>query len=376
MSEVGSEDSTQENKIKIKMATDWNRLTVSELKEELQNHGLEATGKKAELVARIEQSEEVMRQREAEQEETGSEETETEATYFNTIPTTMPMMTQNESRPQPMRVQPRTYDGKASWGGYYSFFERVGRINKWTEDQKIDYLWVNLVGEALTFVDNLPRGRTMTYTALCQALEERFGDSQRAEVFKSGLRSRKRKDGESLPALAQEISHLVRRAYPGIGQQGMEELAVEKFREALPDHEQRMSVFRSKAKTIDQAVRAALDTESWQISENRRTPAARTRSTRSEEEDENSQGMTACAVRSDDIQLAAKWINELKDLVKLLAEKTEQSESGNADVNGTSSRKSQVTCYYCHKLGHLQRECRKKKADERRAQSGNGPQQR
>ena len=99
------------------MATDWNRLTVSELKEELQNRGLEATGKKAELVARIEQSEEVMRQREAEQEETGSEETETEATYFNTIPTTMPMMTQNESRPQPMRVQPRTYDGKASWGG-------------------------------------------------------------------------------------------------------------------------------------------------------------------------------------------------------------------------------------------------------------------
>ena len=216
----------------------------------------------------------------------------------------------------------------------------------------------------------------MTYTALCQALEERFGDSQRAEVFKSGLRSRKRKDGESLPALAQEISHLVRRAYPGIGQQGMEELAVEKFREALPDHEQRMSVFRSKAKTIDQAVRAALDTESWQISENRRTPAARTRSTRSEEEDENSQETTACAVRSDDIQLTAKWINELKDLVKLLAEKTEQSESGNADVNGTSSRKSQVTCYYCHKLGHLQRECRKKKADERRAQSGNGPQQR
>ena len=130
MSEVGSEDSTQENKIKIKMATDWNRLTVSELKEELQNRGLEATGKKAELVARIEQSEEVMRQREAEQEETRSEETETEATYFNTIPTTMPMMTQNESRPQPMHVQPRTYDGKASWGGYYSFFERVGRINK------------------------------------------------------------------------------------------------------------------------------------------------------------------------------------------------------------------------------------------------------
>ena len=90
----------------------------------------------------------------------------------------------------------------------------------------------------------------MTYTALCQALEERFGDSQRAEVFKSGLRSRKRKDLESLPALAQEISHLVRRAYPGIGQQGMEELAVEKFREALPDHEQRMSVSEARQRPL------------------------------------------------------------------------------------------------------------------------------
>ena len=50
----------------------------------------------------------------------------------------------------------------------------------------------------------------------------------------------------------------------------MDELAIEKFREALPDHEQRVAVYQSKARTLDQAVKAAIDMESWQISEARR----------------------------------------------------------------------------------------------------------
>ena len=52
---------------------------------------------------------------------------------------------------------------------------------------------------------------------LCQALDERFGDIQLSEVFKSGLRNLCRKEGESLTALAQDINCLVQHAYPEVG---------------------------------------------------------------------------------------------------------------------------------------------------------------
>ena len=54
----------------------------------------------------------------------------------------------------------------------------------------------------------------------------------------------------------------------------IEELAIERFRKAIPEHEQRMAVFRSKAKTLDQAVKAAIDAESWRSSSKRRKEEA------------------------------------------------------------------------------------------------------
>ena len=43
--------------------------------------------------------------------------------------------------------------------------------------------------------------------------------------------------------------------------------------------------------------------------------------------------------------------------------KGRQSNSGSSV---TSKRKSKMECYYCHKLGHLASECRKKMQDERK----------
>lgn len=85
---------------------------------------------------------------------------------------------------------------------------------------------------------SLAADRTDSYRELCRALEERFGDEDLAEFFKAELRNRKRQRGESIQALAQDIHRLVQRSYPEIGRLRLEELSVERFREALPDHEQ------------------------------------------------------------------------------------------------------------------------------------------
>jgi hypothetical protein len=256
-----------------------------------------------------------------------------------------------------LKVNPRPYSGNSSWREYLSHFERVSRLNGWNDQLCMDYLWVNLTDSALSYVDNLSSERTKSYSTLCEAMEERFGDKQIAEVFKSELRSRRRQSGESLPALAQDINRLVQRAYPDMGQQGMEELALERFREAIPDQEQRMAVFRSRARTLDQAVKTALETESWQISERSRMPQRIRGVNCPEQQQGDDENWPVRSSRTNELEdKMMKRIEELINAVKI--EKTDQVPQ--------SDRRMIPRCYYCNKLGHIERDCRKKKADAKR----------
>lgn len=284
----------------------------------------------------------------------------------------MNMMPEQQSlNPPRMKVNPRPYGGMASWREYKSHFERVSRINRWSDEEKLDFLWVNLTGSALTYVESLAPERTVSYRDLCEALDERFGDSQLAEVFKSELRSRRRGDGESLPALAQDINRLVQRAYPEMGRQGVEELAIERFREALPDHEQRMAVFRSKARTIDQAVKAAIDAESWQISEKRRAPLHKVRATFPQNLEQEYTDGEELLSHSRGVRLTEQQVSQ-DQLMKKLAELVDKLSAETTNSAPQSDRRPPPKCYYCQKLGHIQRDCRKRKADTKRSQSQSG----
>ena len=278
-----------------------------------------------------------------------------------------------EEQPPPSRTQvkPRTYEGTTTWREYHNHFQRVSRINGWTEGQKLDLLWVNLTGEALNYTESLTPEQTATYSDLCQALDDRFGDQHLSEVFKSELRSRRRKNKESLPALAQDISRLVQRAYPDIGRPGVDELAIEKFREALPDHEQRVAVYQSKARTLDQAVKAAIDMESWQISEARR-PTSSSHKLRSMGESETQSweddDVTAArAVRTSNqgpgADLTATMERLLEDFLQRLPSQ---------GTRPPRAQEKSTRCFYCQKTGHFQRVCRRRKADERKTRPGNG----
>ena len=142
---------------------------------------------------------------------------------------------------------------------------------------------------------------------------------------------------------------------------------MERFREALPDNNQRMAVYHSKAKVLEQAVRAALDTESWQLSEKRRNPAARVRATQ-EEEDEEDLGSTTHAVKDLEQQERGKCTEEIKELLKNFLEQLPSSER--------REKKNGLRCFHCNRLGHMKRDCKKKQAEDRHNQSGNDQQRR
>ena len=248
-----------------------------------------------------------------------------------------------------MSTKAREFSGTGSWKEYQSHFERVCRINGWTRN-KLDYLWVNLSSTALAYAESLPDRRTRSYEALSEALEERFGDSRLADVYKAELRARQRKEGESIPALGQEIRHLVQYAYPGIGMEGVEELAIERFREALTNSDQRMSVHQSHPRNLEEAIQVAMDLEAWQISEKRRTPSDRGPRVRAAKEDSDSQ-MT-------------QVLGKLESLIGLWAEK---SPTPPKERGGNQKRDfKEFTCYSCGKPGHIAKNCFEKNRRPRR----------
>ena len=118
-------------------------------------------------------------------------------------------------------------------------------------------------GVALSFAGGLPSTADLSYEGLCNALEARFG-ARFTAVFKAELQQRKQRQGESLPALGQEIRRLVQRAYPSFTEVAMEELAMEKFIDALEDSTMRLSIHQTHPTQLEQVMEHALKLEAWQ----------------------------------------------------------------------------------------------------------------
>ena len=109
----------------------------------------------------------------------------------------MPSITLNlnvENAPNPARkhfektntFRLQYYDGSTSWRIYLGQFERIARINVW-ETNKVDYFWIHLAGEALSYVQGLPSAQTRNFEIVSKALDQRFGAERLASVHKAEL---------------------------------------------------------------------------------------------------------------------------------------------------------------------------------------------
>lgn len=245
-----------------------------------------------------------------------------------------------------MNVRPREYSGDGSWRQYQGQFERAAKLNGWTED-RLDYLWVSLTGEALAFVEGLPETQRSTYDQLCLALERRFGAERLAAVHKATLLGRRRQEGETMSALGQDVRRLVNCAYPEFPSTAKEEIAIERFLDAINCSETRLTIHQQHPKTLDEAIEHGLQFEAWRQADSQKHGKSRVRVVEEE----------VGFVPADDAQV--RLLKELQSQV--------------TELKKTVSEKKTMRCFNCGKLGHLTRDCRlQKKGGNDRTSSTSG----
>ena len=111
--------------------------------------------------------------------------------------------------------------------------------------------------ELLWEADNL------IYEQLVTKLKNRFGTVGLEQRYRTELRCRRRREGESIRELAQRIQCLMLQAYHGESDSRMgQHIAIDSFITALADAEMQIKIRDREPGTLEEAVKAALTYES------------------------------------------------------------------------------------------------------------------
>ena len=135
--------------------------------------------------------------------------------------------------------------------------------NGWGRREAVAHLTMNFVGDANVALNALPMEVQTDYDLCTKAMSERFDlPENMAHLHRAELESRIRRKGESLPALAQDISRLADLAYPGCSAWALADVAVEGFIRALSSSQHRYTLRSMRPRTLEEAVHRAMELES------------------------------------------------------------------------------------------------------------------
>ena len=239
-------------------------------------------------------------------------------------------------------VIPDKFSGKQPWADYRRHFEVCKELNGWSDYEAGQYLATRVQGPALKVLSNLPPGTPISYRELSKQLEHRFGPGEQAENFLMELRMRRRGKDETLQELGQSIRDLTALAYPELSADARERLARGHFSEAIDESEIRAGIFRAQSKTLDEAIRAGLATESFLKFEKARERCKPMRHVRAVDD------------RVSDAPVNDRMKKEIDELKAGMAQLTEMMGKMKAQSH---VNRAHIRCFNCQEMGHYASEC-------------------
>ncbi|XP_028417157.1 uncharacterized protein LOC114541434 [Dendronephthya gigantea] len=235
---------------------------------------------------------------------------------------------------------------KEDWVSWLKYFNNCAKLNKWSPEEKRDFLAVRLRGAAQeTYFSLSDEVQDGTFDGLAEALGKKFAPVERLELYKAEFQARRRTPGEKLSELASNLSKMARKAFPGAPAEILDRLTMDRFIASLDSTDLRIRVREGNPKTFDECLSRAIQLEAIyeaEIGQNR-GKSSRVQTVEKSAEMRISEMLTK--------QTAA-----LEKAVNLLSERAKSGDGNSRNKPGFKS-KGKITCWKCGGVGHVKAKC-------------------
>ena len=160
-------------------------------------------------------------------------------------------------------VLPEVYSGETSWEEWAFHFENVAAVNEWSAAQKLQWLRVRLTGRAQRAFQHLSASTRDSYEEATKALRERFEPKSRQSRYEAEFQIRRKKKSEGWADFAEDLKLLADKAFPELQEEGRTQLAINSYLQQLDHPQVAFGVKQKRPKTMDEAVSATLEMESY-----------------------------------------------------------------------------------------------------------------
>ena len=148
-----------------------------------------------------------------------------------------------------------TYNGSTCLKTFLAKFENCSDYYDWDNRERLYHLRASLEGPAGQVLWDA--GQQSSVEDVITLLKNRFGSLNEEERYRSELKARRRRRGESLQMVYQDIRRLMALAFPGQSGPLWDIMARDAFVETLADPALRLRVLEHDPKTLEQALKLA-----------------------------------------------------------------------------------------------------------------------
>ena len=164
----------------------------------------------------------------------------------------------------------------------------MAEVNEWDADAKKKWIRARLTGRVATAFRRLPEADRATFDKIVTALKKRFEPERRKELYIAEFQGRRKRRNEDWAAFCEDLKTLVERAYPALLAEAQELLALNQFLAQIEDPQLAFGVRQKTPTTIDAAVAATLELETYMKPKIAALPIAQIRQSNEDEWDSGS----------------------------------------------------------------------------------------
>ena len=161
-------------------------------------------------------------------------------------------------------VIPEIFNGERgqTWSDWLDHFDSIAVVNGWSAADK-KWIRVRLTGRAATMMRRLSEADKASFDTICAAMKNCFEPECRKDVFMAKFQSKTRQRGEDWASFGEDLKALVEKAYPSLQPEAQELLALNQFLNQIEEQQLAFAVRQRSPATVDAAVAAVLELETY-----------------------------------------------------------------------------------------------------------------